>query len=391
MKKVLYVVPGLNPNNKDGASNRCESFINCFADNGYDVTCLALTYLKDYKNALNHKSEYTSKAKWKILPYLFFLDNYNKNILLIFIKLYVYILNQICKFDFVLVDYASGADVVSWLKGKLKIIVNYRGDQIDEHIMIHNCDQNCPSVRTLKRLISKSVDLADYSICVSEALRVNIETYAGKVLTSNFIFPCCADVNRFVISEKMEFKDRFVLGYFGGLSKWQCVDYVIDYAIKLNNIDKRYFLLLLTNSNTESIQDRLNLLGPDNYMIKSVGFSEIPRWLSLLDMSFNLRENRPLNIVSSPTKLSESLASGVPVVVTEYSGDYREIIKDGVTGLVLPDLEVTDENVSLIHSFMLRIHENNNMIRKACRSQVVNRTWKQYTLEFIKFIEQSCK
>ena len=79
MKKVLYVVPGLNPNNKDGASNRCESFINCFADNGYDVTCLALTYLKDYKNALNHKSEYTSKAKWKILPYLFFLDNYNTN------------------------------------------------------------------------------------------------------------------------------------------------------------------------------------------------------------------------------------------------------------------------------------------------------------------------
>lgn len=391
MKKVLYIVPGLNPHNKDGASNRCESFINCFADNGYKVTCLALTYIKDYKDAIKYKSEYSVKAKWKILPYLYFLDNYHKNILLIFVRLYVYILDLIYKFDFVLVDYATGADVVSWLKGKSKIIVNYRGDQIDEHIMIHGCSKNCPSVQTLKRLIRKSVDVADYSICVSEALRDNIETYSGKKLESNFIFPCCADINRFAISDKTEFQDRFVIGYFGGLSKWQCVDSVIDYAIKLNNIDKRYFLLLLTNSHTDSIKDRLTLLGQDNYMVKSVGFSEIPRWLTLMDISFNLRENRPLNIVSSPTKLSESLASGVPVVVTEYSGDYREVIKDGVTGVVLPCLEVTDENISKIHSYMQNIKEDNINVRYACRSQVVDRTWRRYASEFIKFIEQTNK
>jgi glycosyltransferase involved in cell wall biosynthesis len=388
MKRILYVIPGLNPSRNDGASNRCNSFISCFADNGYEVTCLALTNYKDYLEAYRHRSTYTSKAKWKLLPHLYFLDNRMKNIYLIFEKLYIFILNLFNAYDFILADYATGADIVSWVKGKTKIIVNYRGDQIDEHIMLHQCSESCPSVGNLRRLLRKSVQIADYSISVSEQLQQNVEEYAGCALKANYIFPCCADISRFKgIKEREDFEGRIVLGYFGGLSKWQCIDAVIEMAIALNRMDGRYLLLILTNSPTDDILARLEELGTDNYMIRSIGFSEVPLWISKMDISFNLREDRPLNTVSSPTKLSESLAAGVPVVVTEFSGDYKEIVVDGRTGVVLRDLKASDENLRKVDSFIQYKLTDDEKVRESCRAAVKNRTWQQYSLGLINFLE----
>lgn len=390
MKKVLYVVPGLNPSYKDGASNRCASFINCFADHGYKVTCVALTNYREFPKAWKYRKTYLSKAKWRIIPHLYFLDNYYKNFYVLFEKLYIYLLNLFNRYDYILADYATGADIVSWVRGKSKIIVNYRGDQIDEHIMAHNCSEKCPSVKTLKKLIRDSVFIADYSICVSSALKNNIEEYADTKLLNNYIFPCCANIKRFsqyTNNCSSVFQDKIVLGYFGGLSKWQCVENVIDFAIELNKIDSRYYLLLLTNSPIGALQEKLEQLGEDNYSVKSLGFTEIPSWISTMNISFNLRESRPLNIVASPTKLSESLAAGVPVIVTEHTGDYRDIITDGINGVVLSDITVSENNVQKIHSFIQQTLINSDHTRKVCINAVAERTWENFSDGLINFIE----
>lgn len=390
-KSVLYVIPGLNPIKKDGASNRCESFINCFADNGYDVTCLSLTIYKEYLSVLKQKSHLSVKAKWKILPHLYFLDRYIKNIYVLFEKIYVWFLTVINHYDYILADYATGADIVSLAKNKSIIIINHRGDLVDEHCLNHSCSMECPSVKTLLRLIKKSVSVADYSITVSSALKRNIEEYTGIELKRNFVFPCCADLDRFSDDHRRDsrFKDRIVLGYFGGLSKWQCVDELVDLAIALNKIDERYFLLVLTNSPISYIKPKLDLLGEQNYFVKAVGFADMPKWISYMDVSFALRENRPLNIVSSPTKLSESLATGVPVVVTRFSGDYNDIITDGKTGVVLDGLDFSSKDITKVHDFVCESIRDRERTRIICKQAVQDRTWRNFSSDFINFIEES--
>lgn len=390
-KSILYVIPGLNPLKKDGASNRCESFINCFADNGYDVTCLSLTIYKEYLSVLKQKSNLSGKAKWVILPHIYFLDVYLKNIYVLFEKIYVWFLTVINHYDYILADYATGADIVSLAKNNSRIIINHRGDLVDEHCLNHSCSIECPSIKTLIRLIKKSVSVAEYSITVSSALKRNIEEYAGMELKRNFIFPCCADLDRFSTDYRRDdrFSDRIVLGYFGGLSKWQCVDELIDLAIALNKIDARYFLLVLTNSPVSDIKPKLDRLGEQNYFVKAVDFSEMPKWISYMDVSFVLRDNRPLNIVSSPTKLSESLAAGVPVVVTRYSGDYSDIVIEGETGVVLDSLDLSAKDITRIHTFVCDTIADREMTRASCKRAVKGRTWKKYSSDFIKFIEES--
>lgn len=76
-------------------------------------------------------------------------------------------------------------------------------------------------------------------------------------------------------------------------------------------------------------------MGVENYYIKDLLPAEVPSYLKLLDAGFLLRDDLVLNTVSSPTKICEYLAAGVPMICTEYSGDYARSVRHGKEGFVL--------------------------------------------------------
>lgn len=387
MKRVLYVVPGLDPSYKDGASNRANSFINCFKAEGYDVIVVALTYLKQFKNAYNKKSTYSKEAKWILIPHILFSKEW-LNLYAYIEKFILLLLTLWYKCDIVLADYSSGGVLASWTKARAKLIVNHRGDSIDEYIYTHNKGQDDSFVKTLNARLKTSIRKADMSICVSENLRKQLMEYSGLELNNTFIYPCCADIARFEHTSCPCNKEKIVVGYFGGFNKWQCIDTILDIFIELRKKDSRFFLMLITNSSTEPYKEKLEKIGKENYSIKGVPFNEIPENISKMDASFALRESRPLNIVSSPTKLSESLAAGVPIIVTKASGDYAEMLIDNKNGLLIESIDYTADDIDRLYKFLLYVKENRKEVFDACQASVKGRTWNNYCKAFHKFIEE---
>lgn len=387
MKRVLYVVPGLDPSYKDGASNRANSFINCFKADGYDVIVVALTYLKQFKNAYNKKSTYSKEAKWILIPHILFSKEW-LNLYAYIEKFILLLLTLWYKCDIVLADYSSGGVLASWTKARAKLIVNHRGDSIDEYIYTHNKGQDDSFVKTLNARLKTSIRKADMSICVSENLRKQLMEYSGLELNNTFIYPCCADIARFEQTSCPCNKEKIVVGYFGGFNKWQCIDTILDIFIELRKKDSRFFLMLITNSSTEPYKEKLEKIGKENYSIKGVPFNEIPENISKMDASFALRESRPLNIVSSPTKLSESLAAGVPIIVTKASGDYAEMLVDNKNGLLIESIDYTADDIDRLYKFLLYVKENRKEVFDACQASVKGRTWNNYCKAFHKFIEE---
>lgn len=387
MKRVLYVVPGLDPSYKDGASNRANSFINCFKADGYDVIVVALTYLKQFKNAYNKKSTYSKEAKWILIPHILFSKEW-LNFYAYIEKFILLLLTLWYKCDIVLADYSTGGVLASWTKARAKLIVNHRGDSIDEYIYTHNKGLDDSFVKTLNARLKTSIRKADMSICVSENLRKQLMEYSGLELNNTFIYPCCADIARFEQTSCPCNKEKIVVGYFGGFNKWQCIDTILDIFIELRKKDSRFFLMLITNSSTEPYKEKLEKIGKENYSIKGVPFNEIPENISKMDASFALRESRPLNIVSSPTKLSESLAAGVPIIVTKASGDYAEMLIDNKNGLLIESIDYTADDIDRLYKFLLYVKENRKEVFDACQASVKGRTWNNYCKAFHKFIEE---
>lgn len=388
MKRVLYVIPGLNPLYKDGASNRVNSFINCFKQEGYSVHVLALPIYKDYLLAIKHKKDYSKNATWHILPHIHFIGKRWLNIYSLLEKFYILMLTLCYRCDIVLADYALGGSLARWAKLYSKLIVNHRGDSIDEFKCGGQYDDNDIRIKNHKRYLRDSIKNADASICVSENLRIQLSQYTNMELKNTFIFPCCADISRFENLVCTENNERIVLGYFGGFNKWQCIDVMLDIFIELQQKDPRFYLLILTNSDYSSYKEKLALIGDGNYTIKGVSFDKIPENVAKMDLSFALRENRPLNIVSSPTKLSESLAAGVPLIVTKASGDYEEMCVNGKNAFVFDDLNYDSKSIDELYQYCIRVHKNRKEIFDICRESVKDRTWNNYVKQFHQFINE---
>lgn len=386
MKRVLYVVPGLNPLIKDGASNRVNSYAKCFAQGGYKVNILALCHIKEYFNLYKKRKSLDQSYHWILVPYIFWGNHRISLVMYFYLKPIILFIALMNKCTVVLADYAHGAAMSSWTRLYAKLIANHRGDSIDEMRLNMNLNDNSNYIKCYKSYLTHAVTHSDFSICVSNNLKKEIEQQTNQQINKCFIFPCCADINRFSSVISNTSKEEIVLGYFGSLSKWQCIDEVIDLYSRLKSIDSRYKLLILTASDATTFKKQLDKIG--DYQIRSVSFDNMPQFISKMDISIALRVSRPLNIVSSPTKLSESLACGVPVVVTKATGDYADIVIHNENGFVLEDLDISENDLNALHKFCLSIKANKKVISSKCREAVKDRTWNNYSHAFIKFIEQ---
>ncbi len=73
-------------------------------------------------------------------------------------------------------------------------------------------------------------------------------------------------------------------------------------------------------------------------------------FLMASDMGVLLRERDPLNEVAAPTKFAEYVMTGLPVLISEYVGDYSNFVAENNLGLVLP-------NKAKIEDYYLKINK----------------------------------
>jgi len=162
------------------------------------------------------------------------------------------------------------------------------------------------------------------------------------------VIPCCVDMDRFgeatssfrnSIREKLNVNGRRVLAYVGALGGWYLSSEMADFIALAHERDPSIFALVLTQSggHAESFRNRLGQLGlsPGDYWVGTVSPNEVPDHLAAADLAFCFIKPGYSKLSSSPTKIGEFLASGLPVLCNAGIGDIDELLVTNHVGVLV--------------------------------------------------------
>jgi glycosyltransferase involved in cell wall biosynthesis len=385
LKKVLITISGLHFQNDEGAKNRLNSFINSYKENDFEVKVLLFYSLSSFKYIFQKQKYLNQNAKWNLFPvlpiglnvYLTKLSNLISQIIFGFVC-------RINKYE--IIQSEVSGNLCKYKSKRDFLIVDFHGDSVSE-LIFRNNGKNSTLVKQFINEQANSIKYSNYVIGVSEGLIKQIGINTKKEISNYSIVSCGVDVNRFINAEKLEspknLEDRIKVGYLGGLQKWQNIDAILTLVENLHNLNNKIFFVIYTNNQVDSIRERLDKIGKDNYMVKALKFDEVPSYLSLLDAGLLIRENNTLNIVSSPTKTAEYLAAGVPVICTKYSGDYKRSINHLKEGFVLSDISISQNELLSLNNYLTLVNAKRDVFNNYCTEEAMKRTWE---LEFCDFL-----
>jgi glycosyltransferase involved in cell wall biosynthesis len=161
-----------------------------------------------------------------------------------------------------------------------------------------------------------------------------------------FVIPCCADVERIAAGrdgrertrERLRLSGRRVLVYVGKFGGWYMdAELAQLFAVASEAIDDLH-LLVITQADAGGLRALLAARGVDagRCTVTSIAHDRLGEALGAADAGLALIAPMPSKVASSPTKVSECLAAGLPVIATAI-GDTGELLGGGGTGVVLTE------------------------------------------------------
>lgn len=163
--------------------------------------------------------------------------------------------------------------------------------------------------------------------------------YAGAVRAPVTVVPCTVDLVRFApIAERAEAP---TLVYSGSLGTWYLLDEMLRLFLLAREMrsDLRFVLL---NQNDHALISTacVRLCVPrDAIDIRAVDPSEMPRQLARGHVGIALLKRVPSKIGSSPVKIAEYLACGLPVIASAGIGDTDEQLRGYQAGYIVESLD----------------------------------------------------
>lgn len=192
--------------------------------------------------------------------------------------------------------------------------------------------------RFISRLLNKKINR---SIAVSYAVKNHWAKYVSDskitVLYNGVDYWLFDDKNSTFRKEQQIAEDAIVIGMMGRVHFWKGQDYFFRIAGQLNKKFKNLVFVSVGDafSGYEYLYDQLDkIIQEENIegVVKQVHYrSDIQNIYNALDI-FVLPSLLP---DPAPAVVTEAMASGLPVVVTNQGGAI-EMIEDGVSGIVIP-------------------------------------------------------
>ena len=162
------------------------------------------------------------------------------------------------------------------------------------------------------------------------------------------IIPCCVDEARFDAAEensreqaraKLNIEGRRVFVYVGSFGGWYMTDEMTQFLAEAHRQDPSTYSMILTQSQPEGIVARLRGIGlsDDDFFVGKVSPEDVPHYLRAADVAISFIRACYSKLSSSPTKIAEYLASGLPVICNTGVGDLDELIETDRVGVVISE------------------------------------------------------
>ncbi len=239
-----------------------------------------------------------------------------------------------------------------------KYIFDMRGFWADERI-----DGNIWSLKNplhhflynyFKRKEIELIENADYVVTLTNNAKNEIKSWKLKSIPEIEVIPCCADINHFTISSNEEkaltkknlnlTENSFVVGYLGSLGTWYMLDEMLDFFIELQKKKLNSILFFITNDDEKEILKAAEAknIPSSSILIKPAKRNEVPAYIACLDIGLFFIKPLYSKKGSSPTKLAELLACGIPLITNTGVGDVDELIVNTHCGVLISSFNIEE-------------------------------------------------
>jgi glycosyltransferase involved in cell wall biosynthesis len=237
----------------------------------------------------------------------------------------------------------------------VRFLFDMRGFWPDEKVEGNNWNLANPLYgavyRYFKRLESRLLRGADHIVSLTEAgkkqLMTRPELSGGDTPISTIL--CCADFEHFPLataSDRGVARDQLgleaevqVLAYLGSLGSWYMLDEMLDFFKAFASRHGGARFLFITLEDPEPIRQAAEARGidPDLLIIRPASRAEVPRLTAAADVGIFFIKPVFSKTASSPTKMGEMLAVGLPIIANAGVGDVERIIEDMGCGAVVSE------------------------------------------------------
>jgi len=240
-----------------------------------------------------------------------------------------------------------GALVKRWTGARL--IFDIRGFMPEEYVDAGLWPAGGSIYRAVKATERWLLSSADAFVVLTERAREIL--FGGGADTDSLgrpieVIPCCMDAERFKspatetaedVRGELNLAGRRVIVYLGALGGWYLTEEMAEFLATAHRQDSNTFSLILTQSQPDMISGPLRALGVSNedYLIRKVAPADVPRYLRAADVSLSFIKPCYSKQASSPTKIAEALASGLPIVSNAGIGDLDAMIEGDRVGVIV--------------------------------------------------------
>jgi len=236
--------------------------------------------------------------------------------------------------------------IVKRLSG-CRLIFDLRGLMAEEYVDAGNWKRGGLAYRLTERVQGAAIRRADGMVMLTEAVRRHLFGQ-GNGTALRAVIPCCVDLVSFNggapaaadVRRELGVGERPIMVYVGKFSGWYLEREMVDFFATARQQRPDLVFLVLTQSDQAIIEGEFARVGAgaDDYRVLRVAPEEVGRYLSAAE--FGLSFVRPCfsKISSSPTKIGEYLAAGLPVVSTAGIGDVDGLLEGDHVGVLVREL-----------------------------------------------------
>lgn len=251
-----------------------------------------------------------------------------------------------------------GAIVKKLSGGKVKMIFDIRGFAPEEYTDAGIWKENGWLYKSIKKVEKRLFRDSDAFVVLTEKAREILFPESRESGEDKFgrpveVIPCCVDLERFKtanedsrreIRARHNLENRRVIVYIGSFGGWYLTDEMLEFLETAREQNPRTFTLILTQRDKEKVIENLRKRGfcDEDFLVESVAPSEIPKFLSASDVAVSFIKKCYSKQASSPTKIAEYLACGLPVISNAGIGDLDKIIENERVGVIIDRLQRED-------------------------------------------------
>jgi glycosyltransferase involved in cell wall biosynthesis len=255
----------------------------------------------------------------------------------------------------------------------LKMIFDVRGLMAEEYVDAGHWRAGGIPYRLTKAMESRAFAAADGIVTLTEKIWPLIRDWKG--LSNREVVPCCTDLEVFRYSEEerarvrteLDLHDRFVLVYSGSVGGWYLADKMADLFVELIKMKPNSHFLWLTGGPGKLIQGLMSERGinPGQFSVRTVRPVDVPGYLCAADAGIAFYKPAFSRLATSPVKLAEYLACGLPVIINAGVGDSDDLVADQKLGAVVNDFNELEYRRALLEIGDLTSEDTRHRARQA--------------------------